>query len=53
MSEATELLDSERKEPLWRIRLRLAWKSLKGNWSLFAENKIGYARAGSSSFFLH
>ena len=28
-------------EPLWRIRLRLLWRSFKTNWGLFAENKIG------------
>ncbi|HZU87014.1 MAG TPA: ABC transporter permease [Anaerolineaceae bacterium] len=28
-------------EPLWRIRLRAAWKSFAANWSLFAQNKIG------------
>jgi peptide/nickel transport system permease protein len=28
-------------EPLWRVRLKLLWKSLRTNWSLFAENKIG------------
>ncbi len=28
-------------EPLWRIRLRLLWRSFKKNWGLFAENRIG------------
>jgi peptide/nickel transport system permease protein len=28
-------------EPLWRIRLRLLWRTFKKNWSLFAENKVG------------
>ena len=28
-------------DPLWRIRLRLMWRSFKKNWGLFAENKIG------------
>jgi peptide/nickel transport system permease protein len=51
MSEATELLDGERREPLWRIRLRLAWKSLRTNWSLFAENKIGLLGVGIIAFF--
>lgn len=27
--------------PLWRVRLRLMWRSLRDNWSLFAENPIG------------
>lgn len=28
-------------EPLWRVRLRLMRKSLRQNWGLFAQNKIG------------
>ena len=28
-------------QPLWRIRLRLLFRSLRSNWALFAENKIG------------
>jgi peptide/nickel transport system permease protein len=28
-------------EPIWRIRLRLAWRNLAGNWALFRENRIG------------
>lgn len=29
------------KVPLWRVRLRLAWKSFKANWKLFVHNPIG------------
>lgn len=29
------------EEPLWRIRLRLAWRSFRKNWGLFVENRIG------------
>jgi peptide/nickel transport system permease protein len=29
------------KEPLWRIRLRLMWRSFKTNFKLFSENPIG------------
>ncbi|PIE81961.1 MAG: ABC transporter permease [Chloroflexi bacterium] len=29
------------QEPLWRIRLRLIAKSVRTNWALFTENKIG------------
>ncbi len=29
------------KVPLWRVRLRLAWKSFKSNWKLFVHNPIG------------
>lgn len=28
-------------ESLWKVRLRLAWRTFKKNWRLFAENKIG------------
>jgi peptide/nickel transport system permease protein len=27
--------------PLWKVRLRLLWRALRTNWSLFAENKVG------------
>ena len=30
-----------RAQPLWRVRLRLWWRSLRTNWALFTENKIG------------
>jgi len=32
--------------PLWRIRLRLAWRGLRHNLSLFAENRIGLIGVG-------
>lgn len=32
--------------PLWQMRLRLAWKSFKGNWNLFRENPIGLVGVG-------
>jgi peptide/nickel transport system permease protein len=38
-------------EPLWRVRLRMAWKSFKSNWALFAENKIGLLGLGIIVFF--
>jgi len=41
MSQAAEPFDSIRIEPLWRVRLKLAWKGFRKNWALFAENKIG------------
>ncbi len=28
-------------ESLWRVRARLLWQSIRSNWALFAENKIG------------
>ncbi len=27
--------------PLWRIRLRVAWRSFRKNWALFSDNKMG------------
>lgn len=37
--------------PLWKIRLTLAWKGLKQNAALFAENKIGLIGLGVILFF--
>jgi peptide/nickel transport system permease protein len=37
--------------PLWRIRLGLAWRSLKSNWALFAENPVGLVGLGVIMFF--
>jgi peptide/nickel transport system permease protein len=39
------------KEPLWRIRLRLAKRSLVQNWTLFKENRIGLVGLGIIVFF--
>ncbi len=33
-------------EPMWRMRLRLWRKSLKSNWALFVENRIGLLGLG-------
>jgi len=33
-------------QPLWQIRLKLAWKQFKANAALFAENKIGLVGLG-------
>jgi peptide/nickel transport system permease protein len=40
MSESTSkhTMDSP---PLWKVRLRLTWKSFKNNWAIFRENPIG------------
>ena len=27
--------------PLWRIRLKVAWRSFRKNWALFSDNKAG------------
>lgn len=37
--------------PLWRVRLRLWWRSIRGGWALFAENPIGLIGLGIILFF--
>lgn len=39
------------QEPLWKIRLRIAWKGFKQSWMLFTENKIGLVGLGIILFF--
>ena len=38
--------------PLWRVRLRLFWRSLRTNVGLFAENPIGLVGVGLILFFV-
>ncbi len=38
--------------PLWRVRLRLMWRSLRTNLALFAENPIGLVGVAVILFFL-
>ena len=38
-------------EPLWRIRLRLAWRSLRTSWGIFRENPVGLVGLGLIVFF--
>lgn len=38
-------------EPMWRIRMRLWWKSLKSNWAMFVENRVGVIGLGVIIFF--
>jgi len=38
-------------EPLWRVRLRLAWRSFKTGWNIFRENPIGLIGLGMIAFF--
>jgi hypothetical protein len=39
---ATDLAPEEFDfEPLWKVRLRLAWRGFKRGWGLFSENKVG------------
>lgn len=37
--------------PLWRVRLRLTWTSLRNNAAIFAENKIGLVGLGFIIFY--
>ncbi len=38
-------------EALWRVRLHLLWRGLKGSWAMFAESKIGLTGLGIIIFF--
>ncbi len=38
-------------ESLWRVRMRLAWRSLKSGWSIFRGNPIGLIGLGMIAFF--
>ncbi|MFN4217880.1 MAG: ABC transporter permease [Candidatus Bipolaricaulia bacterium] len=38
-------------EALWRVRLHLFWRGLKGSWAMFAESKIGLTGLGIILFF--
>jgi peptide/nickel transport system permease protein len=38
-------------EPLWRVRVRLAGRSLKNGWGIFRENPIGLIGLGMIAFF--
>lgn len=46
MDERMNLPPVQLEQPLWQIRLRLAWKGLRANAALFAENKIGVVGLG-------
>ena len=37
--------------PLWKIRLKLAWRSFKSSWATFAESPIGLIGLGVIIFF--
>ncbi|HEY4666570.1 MAG TPA: ABC transporter permease [Anaerolineales bacterium] len=45
------LVSGTRYIPLWRVRLSLAWKSLRANWALFTENPVGLVGLGVIVFF--
>ena len=38
-------------EPLWKVRLRLWWRSFRSNWELFRDSKIGLVGLGIILFF--
>jgi len=45
------LVSGTRYVPLWRVRLKLAWKSLRANWAIFTENPVGLVGLGVIIFF--
>ncbi len=51
MTEPTTAQAAITIQPLWRVRLRLFWKSLKANWALFKENPVGLVGLGIILFF--
>lgn len=53
---SSPVLDQEerarlRAQPLWRVRLQLWWRTLRNNWALFTENKIGLVGLAIIVFF--
>jgi peptide/nickel transport system permease protein len=42
---------TQMRMPLWQVRVRLAWKALKGSWALFSENPVGLVGIGLIVFF--
>jgi peptide/nickel transport system permease protein len=51
MDERMDLPPVQLEQPLWQIRLRLAWKGLRANAALFAENRIGLVGLGIIAMF--
>jgi peptide/nickel transport system permease protein len=51
MEERMDLPPVQLEQPLWQIRLRLAWKGLRANAALFAENRIGLVGLGIIAMF--
>lgn len=41
MSGITQTRETPLAEPLWRIRLRLAWRGMVSSWKLFREQPVG------------
>ena len=51
MSVATTTTSMRIVEPLWRVRMRLAWRSFKNGWDIFRENPVGLVGLGMIVFF--
>jgi peptide/nickel transport system permease protein len=56
LQDHTSTLDQEERErlraqPLWKVRLRLRWRSLHAGWALFTDNKIGLIGLAIIVFF--
>lgn len=51
MTSSSSTPVSLQHEPMWRIRLRLLGKSLRANWAIFVENKVGVIGLGVIVFF--
>jgi peptide/nickel transport system permease protein len=51
MTELPQVSQAPLTEPLWRIRLRLAWKGFVTNWKLFRERPVGLVGLSLIVFF--
>ena len=51
MTNTTAAQSTVTIQPLWRVRLRLFWRSLRENWALFRENPVGLVGLGIIIFF--
>ena len=49
---AVEIIDEFANKSLWRVRLSLALRGTRENWSLFARNKIGLIGLGIIIFYV-
>jgi peptide/nickel transport system permease protein len=51
VAEALRIRRTSLPEPLWRIRVRLAWRGFVAGWRLFKENPIGLIGLGIILFY--
>jgi peptide/nickel transport system permease protein len=49
---ATQEMTTEIKQPLWLIRLKLFWRSLRKNYAIFAQNPIGLVGLGIIAVYI-